>query len=74
MVLHLLFSFLLYAVLFSLLTGAVASGIAKIKKAPMVPFFVLGFASGLFLFIAIMILLVVFAVVLAFLSKQFKGE
>ena len=73
MVLHLLCGFLLYAVLFSLLTAAVASGSARIKKAPMIPFFVLGVASGLCLFIAIMILLVLFAVVLAFLSKQFKG-
>jgi len=63
MVIHLLFGFLLYTVLFSLLTGAVASGVAKIKKAPMIPFFMLGCASGFFLFISIMILLVVFAFV-----------
>jgi len=63
MVLHSLFGVLLYILLFSLLTGAVASGVAKIKKAPMIPFFMLGCASGFFLFISVMILLLVFAVV-----------
>jgi hypothetical protein len=46
MVIHLLFGFLLYAVLFSLLTGAVASGVARIKIALIIPFLYLDLQVG----------------------------
>lgn len=46
MVLHSLFGVLLYILLFSLLTGAVASGVTRIKIALIIPFLYLDLQVG----------------------------